>query len=117
MNSIPNAQAAEIEELETQVDGLVARIARIETANDEFIPWEMHKRLSAGENAVKVWREHRGMSAIALAGAASVGEAQLLAYEAGGPEPGLRALARIAQVLRLDVDDLVPPQHDDIAAE
>jgi ribosome-binding protein aMBF1 (putative translation factor) len=117
MNEIPNAPASEIEALEDQVDGLFARLARIETANDEFIPWEMHKRLSGGESAVRVWREHRGLSLRKLSEAARTPEQQLVVLEAGGAEPGLRVMARIARALGLEVDDLVPPEFDDIAAE
>jgi DNA-binding XRE family transcriptional regulator len=117
MTAIPNAQAAEIDDLEMQVDSLSARLARIETANDEFISWEMYKRLSQGEVPTLVWREHRGLSVGALAATAGVPESRLAAYEAGGPEPDLRAMARIARALRLDVDDLVPPTQDDVAAE
>jgi DNA-binding XRE family transcriptional regulator len=117
MSKTSNTQAREIEELEDQVDALFARLARIETANDEFISWEMHKRLSEGESPVKVWREHRGISPGELAKAAGIPELQLVDLEAGGTEPGLRVMARIARALRLDVDDLIPAQQDDIAAE
>jgi DNA-binding XRE family transcriptional regulator len=117
MSDRSNSHAREVEDLEEQVDALVARLARIETANDEFISWDMHKRLSAGESAVKVWREHRGMSPTELAAAAGLSEEQLAALEAGDLEPGLRVVARLAHALRLDIDDLVPAEQDEIAAE
>ncbi len=117
MNGRSNRPAREVEELEDQVDALAARLARIETANDEFIPWDMHKRLSTGESPIKVWREHRGMSAADLAAASGVSAGQLATLEAGTSEPGLRLMARIARALRVDVDDLVPAEQPDIAAE
>ncbi len=116
MSAIANAPR-DVDDLEDQVDALFARLAKVETANDEFISWDMYKRISDGESPVKVWREHRSMSPAELAKAARVAEEDLTTLEAGGAEPGLRAMARIARALRLDVDDLVPQAQDDMAAE
>lgn len=117
MNDIPNTQAAELEELEYQLDCAVGRLTAIETANEERIPWEMRKRIIAGEVPVKVWREHRGISVPELARQARITVDVLVPYEAGGPEPGLRQMSRIARVLGIEVDLLVPVEQDAVAAE
>lgn len=47
-----------------QADKVKADIA---AGRDELVPAEVVNRLLAGENAVKVWRSHRGMAARELA--------------------------------------------------
>lgn len=117
MNGISNSQAADLEELEYQLDCAIGRLAAIETANEERIPWDMHKRLMAGEVPVKVWREHRGLLLADLARQAGIAEPLLADYEAEGAEPGLRQMSRIAKALGVEVDLLVPVEQDAIAAE
>jgi DNA-binding XRE family transcriptional regulator len=94
--------------MEDQRDAVAAMLARVETANEERLPWAMVKRLSAGENPVLVWREHRGMTREALAAASAVPESVIAAVEAGACEPALRPMVALARALRADLDDLVP---------
>jgi hypothetical protein len=107
MTDRPNALAQELEEMEDQRDAVAAMLARIETANDERLPWEIVKCLCAGENPLLVWREHRGLSAEALAEKAGVPVAEVHAIEAGA-EPGLRVAAALAKPLDIDAEDLLP---------
>jgi hypothetical protein len=41
--------------------------ARVAAGEDEYVPVELTRRLMAGEVPVRVWRQHRGLSARALA--------------------------------------------------
>ena len=49
-------------ELEEMLEDAAATAAFHSTRHQEAVPAEMVDRLVAGENAVKVWREHRGLS-------------------------------------------------------
>jgi DNA-binding XRE family transcriptional regulator len=100
------------EEMEDQRDSLDARLASILASDEDVMPLATVKRLSEGENPVLVWREHRGMSLPELAAAADLSNGDIAALEMGGVEPGLRAMARIAAALRVDIDDLVPWAQD-----
>ena len=73
--------------------------------DQEFVPGEVVDRLINGENPVRVWREYRGMGLGELADAAGVSAACLSDIE-NGKKPSRQVLERIAELLRLDVDDL-----------
>lgn len=80
--------------------------ARLERGEDELIPLEMTERRLAGESAVKLWREHRGMTQEALAKAAGVSRPMIAAIEAGHKRGGVATLKKLAAALRIDLDDL-----------
>ena len=80
---------------------------RLERGEDELIPLEMTERRLAGESAVKVWREHRGMTQEALAKATGVSRPMIAAIEAGHKTGGVATLKKLAAALRIDLDDLV----------
>jgi len=71
------------------------------------IPYEEVKRMLDGESPVRVFREHRGMSQEALAEAAGIAQAYLSQIESGKRTGSAKVLARLAQALRVDLDDLV----------
>ncbi len=75
-------------------------------AGEELIPGELVQRLCDGENPLRVWREHRGISTAALALASGIDEAVILGLESGNL--GLQAdlQERLAAVLRIAADDL-----------
>jgi len=75
---------------------------------EEYIPVEMAERLWAGENRVRVWREHRGLTVTALAQAAGVSQAYLSQIESGVRDGTLRTMAAIARALKLPLDEFVP---------
>ena len=80
--------------------------ARLERGEDELIPLEMTERRLAGESAVKLWREHRGMTQEALARASGVSRPMIAAIEAGHKRGGVATLKKLAAALRIDLDDL-----------
>ena len=90
------------EALEEAADAEALRLGR----TDEVIPMRMADRLYR-ENAVKVWRTYRGMTATELATAADISNSQLSAIESGDSSGSVAALQRIAKALEVTVDDLL----------
>lgn len=79
---------------------------RLERGEDELIPLEITERRLAGENAVKVWREHRVMTQDALAKASGVSRPMIAAIESGHKSGGIATLKKLAEALRIDLDHL-----------
>ena len=96
-----------VEELEAERDALELRLARREAAGQERVPAAVVSRLAAGENPVRVWREHRGMTQRALADAANLSAPMMNEIEAGKKDGSIRTLLALARALRVDLDDLV----------
>ncbi len=95
------------EDLEEMLEDAAATAAWHRTRNEEAVPVAVVDRLLAGDNPIRVWREHRGLSLSALAAAAGIGKGYLSQIESGqrqGPAPTLK---RIAAALGIDLDDLV----------
>lgn len=109
----PQRLAEEIEELEHMNDILAMRLARYETANEEFVPGEVVDRLHRGEAPARVWREYRGLTIAEVATAAGLAESAIAEIETGAETVSLTSAKRIARALGVDVDDLVPwPQAE-----
>lgn len=81
--------------------------ADISAGRDELVPDEIVRRLLAGENAVRVWRSHRNLSARRLAEQTGLSAPYISEIETGKKEGSITALKKLALVLRVDVDDLV----------
>jgi DNA-binding Xre family transcriptional regulator len=99
---------------EDEIDLLEMRLARIEDAvtDGEDVPVEIVNRLLSGENPVRVWREHRGLSLRELGRRTGISPQLLSEIESGKKEGSLRSLRAIARELGVDLDDLVPwPQE------
>jgi DNA-binding Xre family transcriptional regulator len=71
------------------------------------LPAELVKRMLAGENLVRLWREHRGLTGKELAAAAEIAPAYLSEIENGRKPGSVDALAKIAKALCVAIDDLV----------
>ena len=80
---------------------------RAGSESEEAFPIDVADRLLAGENAVRVYRDHRGMTQKQLAGAAGINPIYLSQIERGRRTGSTRTLAAIAGVLGVDLDDLV----------
>jgi len=65
------------------------------------------RRLLEGESPVKVWREKRGHSQRELATAAGVSAGYLAEIETGRKPGSAAALAKLAQALQVQVEDLI----------
>ena len=81
--------------------------ADIDAGRDELVPEAMVERMLAGESLVRLWREHRGLTAAQLADAADISAGYLSELETGKKTGSLETLRRIAAVLKLDIDDLI----------
>lgn len=84
----------------------IADADRIRAA-DEMVPAEVVSRLLAGDNPLRVWRGHRGMTINELAERAGISAPYLSQLETGKKEGSISALKSLAAALDLDVDDLV----------
>ncbi len=80
--------------------------ARVAAGEDEYVPVALTKRLMAGEIPVRVWREHRGLSARALAHRAGISTAYLSQIETGKKPGSFDAMAKVARALGVSMEDL-----------
>lgn len=76
---------------------------------EELIPSEVVDRLINGENRIKVWREHRGLSQKELADLAEVKQSAIAMLETGARTGTVETLQRIARALQVDLDDVARP--------
>ena len=83
-------------------------LAAIAAGEDEAVPAAVVNRLLDGDNPVRVWREHRGMTMTALAEAVGSSQPYLSQVETGKREGTFRLMIGIARALDIDVQDLVP---------
>jgi DNA-binding XRE family transcriptional regulator len=84
-------------------DEAKARIA----AGEETIPAEVTFALLEGANPIAVWRKHRNLTQQALAAQVGISKAYLSQLESGKRSGTTEMLARLAQALRVDLDDLM----------
>ena len=89
-----------------------ANVAALEALDadesEEYLPDEMVARLVAGENPIRVWREHRGITGQDLADAVDVKQSYISQIETGKREGTIDVLRRIATALGVTLDDLYP---------
>ena len=78
-----------------------------ETAGQESVPGGVIDRLIAGENPVKVWREHRLLQQQALAERIGVSKGYLSQIESGKKDGTVSLYRNLAQVLDVSLDELV----------
>src|SRR5437763_10646912 len=93
-------------DLEELLEDAAAIAAFHSTRDQESVPAEMVDRLVAGENAVKVWREHRGLSQRALAAQAGLNFTYLSQIETGARKGTVETKKKLAEALGVDLDDL-----------
>ncbi|WP_028491799.1 helix-turn-helix transcriptional regulator [Thioalkalivibrio sp. ALE19] len=84
-------------------------MVELERGEDEVVPEAVAQRLLAGdEHPMRVWREHRGLTQESLATAAGVGKSYISQLEAGRKSGSVDAMRRIAAILEVDIEDLLP---------
>ena len=98
-----------LEAKETMEDlAAIAEFTRkLEAGEEELIPSEIVERLLSGENRIRVWREHRGLSSADLAEKAAIAPAYLSQIETGKRDGTIETMRKIAAALNLTLDDLV----------
>jgi ribosome-binding protein aMBF1 (putative translation factor) len=98
--------AARFDGLREMVEQREAALAFAGTRDQESVPDEIVGRLIGGENPIRVWREHRGLSLRSLAGRVGTSPSALSDIETGKSEERLVVLRRIASVLDVTLDEL-----------
>lgn len=77
------------------------------SCDQERVPIALVDRLIEGENPVKVWREHRGLSQRALAQKAGLNFAYLSQIETGARQGTVATVKKLAEALGLEASDLI----------
>lgn len=80
---------------------------KLASGEEEAIPEEFANRLMDGENPIRVYRELRKLTAKELAERTGISSAFLSEIETGKKDGGIATLKRIAQELKVALDDLV----------
>jgi DNA-binding XRE family transcriptional regulator len=81
--------------------------ARLESGEDELIPLDLVERRIAGENRVKLWREHRRLTQEKLASTSGVSRVMIAAVETGHKRGSIATLKKLAAALNVDLDQLI----------
>ena len=107
-----------LEALEDAADIALLRAAEaaVQRGESELLPIEMVERLLAGENPVRVWRTHRGMTAGRLAKIAKLAPSYLSEIETGKKPGSCDAIARLARALGVAMEDLTSPDVGEVDA-
>jgi DNA-binding Xre family transcriptional regulator len=99
----------EIDELRELIEDMAAErtYERVLLSGREMVPDAVAARLIEGQNPIRVWREHRGLSLRELAGQAAISPSLLSDIERGKSEGKPSVLGRLARALSVDIDDLL----------
>lgn len=89
-------------------EDLEATAAYLRTRDQETVPDDVVGRLLNGDNPVRVSHDYRGLSLRSLAEQIGVRPSVLSDLETGKSEGRPATLRRIADVLKVSLDDLVP---------
>jgi DNA-binding XRE family transcriptional regulator len=99
---------AELEEAEDRIAVLEHHLATAKGTAPTPLTVEETDRLLAGESPVKVWREKRGLTQRDLASAAGNSQSHIAEIEKGAKVGSVETLRKLARVLEVDLDSLVP---------
>jgi ribosome-binding protein aMBF1 (putative translation factor) len=95
----------DVDRLFEELEDLEARAAFATSRAEERLPADIVERLCTGDHPVRVFREHRGLSAAQLAEKAGL-ELAVLAEIEQGRRASAKALSALATVLEVSVEDL-----------
>ncbi len=109
MNEMITITRAEYDRLREAAENLAdfEAYSRAMAADEESIPAAAVKRMINGESPVRVFRDLRGMTQTALAAASGVNRVQIADIEAGRGKGSVETLRKLAEALRVTIDDLV----------
>jgi len=82
-------------------------MAAIAHGEEELIPADYAKRMIAGESPLRVWRDYRGLTQVALAMKSGVNRVQIADIEAGRNSGSIDTVRKLAGALGVAIDDLV----------
>ena len=109
--TIPKAEYERLLALQedfADIQAALAVEARIATGDEELIPGNVVDRLLDGEQPLRVWREFRNLTQADLARSSGVNRVQIVDIEAGRNSGSVHTLRKLATVLDVTVDDLIP---------
>ena len=75
---------------------------------EEYLPSEMVDRILDGENALRVWRHHRGLTLKQLSNEAGISFNYLSDLERGQRKGSVHLWGKLARALDVSVDDILP---------
>lgn len=109
MNEMITITRAEYDRLREAAEHLadIDAYTRAMAANEESIPAEAVKRMVDGESPVRVYRELRQMTQSALAERSGVNRVQIADIESRRKTGSVETLRKLAEALRVTIDDLV----------
>ncbi len=81
--------------------------AQLKNGKEEAVPAEFAQRLISGENPCMVWREYRQLKLKDISKASGIDMATLSRIENNKRAPSVKQLQKIAEVLAVDIDDLI----------
>ena len=84
--------------------------AALERGDDELVPSEVVYAILDSENAIKVWREYRGLSQQEAAEKAGISVPYLSQLETNKRKGSIDVLTAIAKVLHVSLENIVPSQ-------
>ena len=93
-----------LEAYEDMLDIIAFDDAKKRTAS--FVPKALVDRLIAGENPLRVYREHRAMTQQALADASGVSRDMIAMIETAKKNGSLATVKKLASALDIDIEDL-----------
>jgi DNA-binding XRE family transcriptional regulator len=80
---------------------------RLVSNQDELLPSAMVNRILDGGNALRIWREYRGLTLKELADRAQVSAPFVSQIEKGQREGSVETMRKLADALKISVDDLI----------
>ena len=75
---------------------------------EELVPSSVTYAILDGENPIRVWREHRGLTQQQVADLAGISKPYLSQLESGRRSGSIDVLSALARALGLSIDDLIP---------
>lgn len=91
---------------------LVRFAKRYAAGKEDTVPVAVVDRLLAGETPLRVWREHRGITAAEMAKATGITTAHVSKMESGKGDPSVGLLRKLAKVLGVSLEDLIGTEAD-----
>ena len=82
-------------------------VARLASGEEEAVPAAFANRIIDGESPLRVYREFRGLTQVALAEASGVNRVQIADIEAGRKSGSVETVRKLAAALNVAVDDLL----------
>ena len=91
--------------------------AALASGEEELIPSAFADRIIDGESPLRVYREYRQLTQAALAIASGVNRVQIADIEARRKSGSVETIRRLAEALKVTMEDLVITRDDNIQAD